>query len=339
MAKAPTNADLARALVKRFPDAPSKTLARRLYSENKERFPHLESARDSIRYARGNAGNHARKMASKAEVGARRPNGKSGWSPECPPSQAEAWEVFELPKPCRALVLSDAHFPYHEPKAIETAVEYARKRFKPDVLLLNGDFTDFFSISRWEKDPAKRNLRAELGTCEDGLSWLCGRFPKAERVLKKGNHEERWDSYIWNKAPELWDLPACRLENILHLDKYGFSIVGDHRPIMAGKLPIFHGHELPKGISSPVNPARGAYMRTAHTILIGHLHRPSTHTEPDLWHSETTCWSTGCLCNLRPDYARINKWAWGFAVVDVDASGEFNMHNFKVTQDGTVRTV
>jgi predicted phosphodiesterase len=337
MAKAPTGADLARDIVRRFPDAPSKTLARRLYNENKERFSTLHAARLSIQRVRGNLGKAHRKEYTDKSL--QRPNGKAGWKPECPPSQAEPWESFELPTPCRALILSDAHFPYHEPRAIETAVEYARKRFKPDVLLLNGDFVDFFSISRWEKDPSKRNLVSELGTCEDGLSWLCGRFPKTMRVLKKGNHEERWDKFIWLKAPELWDLPACRLENILHLDKYGFEIVGDHRPIMAGSLPIFHGHELPKGISSPVNPARGAYMRTAHTVLIGHLHRPSTHTEPDLWHSETTCWSTGCLCNLRPDYARINKWAWGFAVVDVDKSGQFNLHNFKVTQDGTVRTV
>jgi hypothetical protein len=164
-------------------------------------------------------------------------------------------------------------------------------------------------------------------------------FPKARMVFKKGNHCERWDKYIWLKAPELWDLPACRLENILHADKYGIEFVGDQRPVMAGSLPIFHGHELPKGISSPVNPARGAFMRTLHTVLIGHLHRSSTHAEPDMWNSETTCWSQGCLCDRNPEYARINKWTHGYAVVDVDKSGDFNLHNFKIAAGGKVRTV
>jgi len=114
--------------------------------------------------------------------------------------------------------------------------------------------------------------------------------------------------------------------------------VEDQRPVMAGKLPILHGHELPKGVSAPVNPARGAFMRTLSTVLVGHSHRSSGHAESDMWHDETFCWSTGCLCDLTPEYARINRWNWGFALATVHDDESFDVENLRITADGKVRS-
>jgi hypothetical protein len=52
---------------------------------------------------------------------------------------------------------------------------------------------------------------------------------------------------------------------------------------------------------------------------------------------ETTCWSTGCLCDLRPEYARINKFNHGFASVQVYGDGQFDVHNFRIA-NGRVRS-
>ena len=52
---------------------------------------------------------------------------------------------------------------------------------------------------------------------------------------------------------------------------------------------------------------------------------------------ETVCFSTGCLCDLRPAYAVLNKWNHGAALVDVHAGGEFDVQNFRIA-DGKVRT-
>jgi predicted phosphodiesterase len=338
MAKAQTNADLAREMVRRFPDAPSQQLARKLYKKHPERYTTPEAAHQSVRYVRGNKGEKLRKCASGNDT--RRENGKPGWKPECPPSSAEAWLPFVLDTPCRVLSLSDTHVPYHEPKAIEAAVEYARKKFKPDVVLLNGDIADFYQVSRWEKDPSRCNgMRNELGIVEDFLRWLRGIFPKARMIYKLGNHEERWDKYIWLKAPEVWDLAPCRVWDLLHLESMGIESVSEQRPVMAGSLPIFHGHELGKGISSPVNPARGAFLRTLDSVLVGHHHRTSSHTESSMWHNETATWSQGCLCNMRPEYSRVsNKWNWGFATVEAVQGGSFNVRNYRMNGDYEVRT-
>jgi predicted phosphodiesterase len=129
-----------------------------------------------------------------------------------------------------------------------------------------------------------------------------------------------------------------RLEEWLGCDDLGIEIVEDQRPIMLGKLPVLHGHELPKGLTNPVNMARGAYLRTAHTILVGHGHRTSGHSEPDLWREEVFCWSTGCLCDMRPEYARINKWNHGFAFVEIAKDKSFDVSNLRIGKDGVVRS-
>ncbi len=128
------------------------------------------------------------------------------------------------------------------------------------------------------------------------------------------------------------------LDHWLHLGRHGIELVKDQRPIMAAKLPILHGHEKGKGISAPVNQARGAFLRLHHTVLEGHGHRTSGHCEPDMFGAEVFCWSTGCLCDLRPEYARINKWNWGFAIATIHADGSFDVANQRITADGKVRS-
>jgi hypothetical protein len=67
--------------------------------------------------------------------------------------------------------------------------------------------------------------------------------PALERVIfisssaVYGNHEDRWDHYLWIHAPELCDMEFAQLEHILQLESVGVEIVRDERPIMAGIAP------------------------------------------------------------------------------------------------------
>ena len=38
-------------------------------------------------------------------------------------------------------------------------------------------------------------------------------------------------------------------------------------------------------------------------------------------------WSTGCMCDLHPEYASLNKWSQGFTLVQVDKDGNFSVDN------------
>ncbi len=318
-------------LCRDFPGTASQTLARRLYNENKEALT-VNAAKLQIRRARGKQGEFNRKYKA-----VERTSKPSDNALQCPPSAAEPWLPVQIDGPCRVLSLSDIHIPYHSKEAVEAAVKYGKK-LKPDVLLLNGDAMDFYRGSRFQQDPNKRSLKQELDSGKELLAWLRSQFKTARIIYKMGNHDERWDLLIWNRAPELFDVKNVQLHNMLDFEKHGVERVGDN-PVCAGKLPILHGHEFGKGgIAAPVNPARGAFLRTNHTVLVGHLHRPSSHAEPNMWHDETMTWSTGCLCALQPEYARINKWAWGFADVEVAKDGQFNVHNHRLSSDYQVRS-
>jgi predicted phosphodiesterase len=315
--------DLARDLVKRIPDAPARTLARRLVLDFPEIFNNINDARKAIQYTLGTNG----KVSSKKPLS--RAAGKAGWKPEFPPSSAEPWTPYELPSPSVVLSLSDLHVPYHDTRAIETAVRYAKRKHKITHLLLNGDYGDWYKLSRYERDPRKRTLRDEINVQRDGLVWLSEMFPRAEKIFKRGNHDERWNIWCWNHAPEMADCVHMQLGKVLKLANYGYEEVGDV-PIMAGKLPILHGHELGKGSSGgPVNPARGAFMRTLHSVLVGHSHRTSSHGEANMWHHERMAWSQGCLCELSPEYARVNKWNQGFAVIEVGKDDLYDLYNYR----------
>ena len=43
----------------------------------------------------------------------------------------------------------------------------------------------------------------------------------------------------------------------------------------------------------------------------------------------TTTWSLGCLSELHPQYAPLNKWNNGFAIVDIDGR-KFDVRNKRI---------
>lgn len=330
MAKSPARLAAER-LCRKFPDAASRTLAKRISAEC---HVTVEQARTAVRMCRGLSGQKKRKEANDKTLF--RPARKAGQKPQLPPSLAKKWEPFELGTGLTVGILSDVHIPYHDEQALAAAVAYLKKR-RPDVVLLNGDFADFYTISRYTKNPKKRNFKREVKLLREGLAWLRSQFSKSRIIYKLGNHDERWDHWLWNHAPEISDLPQVRLPSILGAKKHGIEFVGDGRPVMAGKLAVFHGHELSGGPFVPAMPARSAFLRTTASVMVGHHHRTSTHTQPNWKHEEIVCWSVGCLADLNPEYSRVNSHNHGCAVIDVAADGQFAVHNLRLNSDYVVR--
>lgn len=334
----------AREACEKFPDEPSRTVARMLAKDRPKLFPTIEKARAAVRHVRGNVGEARRKDATDKSLF--RPNGKAG-EVRMPEPVVETWEPLRIDGPARVGVLSDIHVPYHDKSALETAVEEC-KRHRCDTIVINGDLIDFYGISRFEKDPEARTPGEEIRNVAQLMLWLRSQFPKARLIYKQGNHCARWSKFIWANAPVLWQLQQVRLENLLgwemaevtgnestKLEKYGWEHVPDRLMILCGKLPILHGHEA--RISGGINPARAAYLKTSHTVLIGHLHKTSQHTESGIFFDECATFSTGCLCSLRPTYMPYgHRWNHGFAIIDVQNNQEFDVRNHRIA-DGKVR--
>jgi predicted phosphodiesterase len=333
MRKEEFKTQLAREYVEKYIHLPSLTIARKLYDDNKLVYKDVEDCRNAIRRIRGALGDIHRNYKS---------SDKSlyGTTPKPIPSLPESSAVERKPLILplannNILVMSDFHIPYHTNEAIESAINYGLEN-KVNTLILNGDILDFYMLSRFEKDPRKRSVKFEFDTCRQLLEYIRHKFPKADIFWTLGNHDMRYEKWLMLKAPEIFDDPYYSLEERLQLNDLRIKTVDNLTMIMAGKLYIAHGDKWQNGLFSPVNPARGLYMKLKKSALMSHVHNTSQHTEKDVAGGMTSCWSIGCMCELRPDYnPYCNKYNHGFAHVMVNKDGTFNVKNFMII-DGQI---
>lgn len=316
---------------------PSLTLARLIYKDNAEVFKDVEDARGHIRYYRGQRGDGRRQMATHKTEPAEHAKALGIGNPfGLPESDEDEWEPFVLPKSAtRILLLSDIHVPYHNIEAITKAIEYAKEN-DVNAIIFNGDTVDCYALSRYEKDPRKRRFAEELELTRQLLKAFRDAFDGVPMYFKLGNHEERYEAYLRTKAPELLGTSEFTLDTLLRFGEYGVTLIQDKRIMKAGKLNILHGHEFGRSVFSPVNPARGYYMRAKASVICGHNHQTSEHSENNLEGKVVTTWSTGCLCEMHPQYMPINKWNHGFAFVRVFEDGGFEVDNLKIIK-GKIR--
>ena len=245
----------------------------------------------------------------------------------CPDPITRDESDYIIGVPLKTWVLSDSHIPFHERIVLECGVREA-KRFGVSTIVINGDMLDCLGLSsKFHRRPDDHtfNKERELGT--QFLKWLRQEFPKARIIWKLGNHEERLEKFLIEKAPEFFGMEEFTMKSMLECDDIGIEVVEDQRIIMVGKLPVLHGHEYQSGISAPVNPARGAFLRGVHNLLVGHSHQKSEHTSRTIVGKMISVWSTGCCCNLKPRWKRYNQWNNGFAFVDVAIDGEYSVIN------------
>jgi predicted phosphodiesterase len=322
-----TKTQIARDYITRFPDAENRTIARAMHKEHPKVFTSIDAARCTIRRLRGAHG--GQEGADKSAI---RPH---GWQKNVmPKTLATRREPITLDGALKVLILSDIHIPYHDEKALAAAIAHGKKK-RPDVVILNGDIGDFYGVSRHDKDP-RRSLSDELDAIRQFLFYLRAQFPKARILYKIGNHEARMEMFLVKNAPVLLGVSDFELPVLLKFDELGIELVPSLTLIRLGNLPIYHGHELPQGMSSPVNPARGIWMRVQESLICGHWHRTSEHTESTgLDKKLSSCWSTGCLCDLSPDYAIVNRWNHGFVWVETQECGNYEVTNHKII-DGRV---
>ena len=311
----------------KHPDMPTKKLARIMYSENNLNFKSVESAMGSLRYIEGKYGKTARTRVINSEFLKTEARPYNPYN--LPSSDETVFEPYEIKGHKRVLVLSDIHAPYHNIESITLALQHAKKS-KPDALLLNGDTIDCHRLSRFIKDPKKRNFKLELDTFK-ALFDIFEKELKCKIYFKIGNHEERYEHFLYEKAGELVGIEEFEFANIIKARARGIEIIGGKKPMKLNNLWGIHGHEYVGGISAPVNPARGLFLRSKVSCFQGHNHQTSSHMESRLSGESIATYSIGCLSELYPDYMPFNKWNHGFAEIDLDDNGQdYEFRNYRI---------
>lgn len=304
----------------------NRTIARMLFKKESACFSSFEHAYGIVRRTRGASGNkgrHASAQDSKCLFSTH----AERRCPDMPESLAETMEPYELGSGAY-LVMADLHIPFHDTAAINLAVKWAKANFKLTHLLLLGDTADFYGLSVFAQDPRLRDFPGEVRAVNMFLDVAEAKM-KVPIIWKNGNHEYRYEKYLYVKAPEMVGLEAYKFENLIEAERRGIEVVEANRIIIANKLTLLHGHEYNRGIASPVNPARGMFMRAKDCTLSAHEHRTSGHSEPTIRGRQLANWSIGCLCGLSPAYRPLNNWNLGFAIVEVFGDS-FQVHNKKI---------
>lgn len=319
-------------LCRRFPTLPARTLARMLNRDHPHLFTTVERARTAVRNVMGLLGPSNQKRAVADLVRPKRNAGE--WEGVPVGSREIDWRTFDVDGKARCLVLSDIHIPFHDDKALILALKQG-KRDKCDVILLNGDIMDCYKHGRWENDPRYYPFKEELSYTIAFFETLRENFPKARIIWKLGNHEDRYMIAMKKDHAVFLDVPDFDLAKLTHADKLGIEMVDNMRPIRLGKLFVLHGHEYRFSISNPVNPARGLFMRAKVNVMCSHFHQTSQHSESDLDGKVVSAFSIGALCDLHPRYAPLNKWNLGYAKVETDSEGKFEVNNYRIV-DGRI---
>ena len=296
-------------------EMPTLKAARIMYKENPLSFKNVEDARSVLRGIEGKGGGGFTAKVTHPMEGDRPKNPYN-----LPQSDEAVFLPFNITGHKRIGILSDIHVPYHSIESLSAAITYLKKD-KIDGLLLNGDTIDCHRLSRFIKDPKKRNFKLELDTFKELFNVFEKQF-NCPIYFKVGNHEERYEHFLQEKAGELVGVEEFEFENIIKARARGIQIIGEKRVMKLNGLNGIHGHEYIGGISAPVNVARGLYLRGKVSAFQGHNHATSEHSETDMNGKIVTTWSIGCLSELHPAYMPLNRWNHGFGIVDLDENGE-----------------
>ncbi len=300
----------------KYPNMSSLGLARLLKQDYPLVYISVECARSNVRGYRGANGVRNREYRKKYGI----------YPSPIPEPIRIKYEPYQLPRVNNnCLLLFDLHMPFHDKLAVETAIQYGAEH-KVNTILLMGDIIDFYEQSRFLKEPGLTTFREERENFWQLIDHINEKIPGAQIFWYEGNHEKRWKTYMKVHAVEIFSTPDFTIPELFNLRELGITWIENSEYIKAGKLNILHGHEYGGGGSS-VNPARWLFLRTKDNAIMGHRHQISTHAGKDIGGTVTSCWSVGCLCQMNPEYARLNEWQQGFAHCHIFPDGTFVFKN------------
>lgn len=216
-----------------------------------------------------------------------------------------------------ALLYGDSHFPHQDESAL-AIVQAIAEDTQPDFLVHVGDLLDCYSLSRYDKDPKrKETLQDEIDQARMHLATMRLASPKSRFLLLEGNHEDRLRRTLWNldgPASVLASLTAFNKAMswpaLLGTEEMGVEFIPANEQTKQTHLPKFilkHG--------TVVRPTSGAtaageWKKYSKSGASGHTHRLGQFYHRD--QNGNHVWvETGCTCSITPDYTLDPDWQQG----------------------------
>lgn len=238
----------------------------------------------------------------------------------------------------RILFIPDVHRPYHDERAWRLMLKAARG-FRPHRLVVLGDFGDFYATSSHDKNPnRRRNLEYEVASMNEGLDELDALGAQRRHFLA-GNHEDRLERYLMQRAPELFNM--VRVPELLRLRARGWTYTPYKQHLRIGRL--YATHEVGNAGADAHLRARAAFEGN---VVIGHTHRMAVHYSGNAKGTPHVGAMFGWLGDVATiDYAHrvqaLRDWQLGFGIGFMDRKGIVRLQacpivGYEVLVDGRI---
>jgi hypothetical protein len=236
------------------------------------------------------------------------------------------------------LALPDVHFPFQDDELLHAWLGHL-KDLKPDGIDILGDLIDCYTLSRFDKNPARKaSLQDELEQAEGFLVHVRETAGKdCDIRYSEGNHEDRLRKKLWSKLPDLADLKGLAIPDLLNLKKLGIMWHSIQNPYQIRGLWYAHGDILRQraGMSAA---AKADQIHAS--VMIGHSHRMGWSPRTT-WCGIEDAYEVGHLSDYTQlDYVRNQpNWQQGWAVVEFPAEGGHYVNFVRVLTVGKKRIV
>jgi len=299
-----------------------------LFNEHPDTFNSIEAARTTVRFVLDAKGTRDRHKKVENEIARR-----FAMIPS-PVEELPNPEAFIVPERFKNMgVVADTHGLFCDMDALKLAIEFLAKH-KCDSILINGDGLDCYQFSRFDKSPlVVDRFYEEQEWGVEVLKLLQDTFGQV--FFKEGNHDLRRKQSVDKLAgqfPDLYDMGSYK--NFLSFERSKVEFIEDYRHVRFGKLNIFHGHEYQGG--GGIHVAYNRLNKAMDNVMSAHSHKTQSVFRTNINGELYGSWSIGCLCNLHPRYNPKNDWSQGFARVERESDGMFEVMNRMIVNGRTI---
>lgn len=230
------------------------------------------------------------------------------------------------------LLIPDCHIPYHDVRAFRLMLKAAKTIGVKNVVCL-GDFADFYAVSSHPKSPDRRlDLEYEVDAVRsalDEVEAVC----TGQKTFIAGNHEDRLERYLVDKAPALFN--TVKVNKLFGLADRGWKYVPYKHATTIGRLHLTH--DLGKAGKYAHYDALNAVQGN---VVIGHTHRLGWAVEGNVKGKP----HVGCMLGWLGDFEKadymfrlraLRDWSHGFGVAYKEKNGNVHLTPVPIV-DGTV---
>jgi hypothetical protein len=252
-----------------------------------EEFTTLGPAKMAVKYNTTSRGVFARRRRLEIELKRviRAPEEHTGHA-NYRPEQFPGRHVLDIRNGV-VIVAGDAHYWPLKPSLMHRALVHFLNHYRQEktlrAVVMNGDVTDFSSISRWPQVDWERRptIKDEIDVCVDRMHELAVAAGRVPKLWPLGNHDARWSVYLATRVPEFANVQGMHLKDSFPLWEACWSVYVNANTLIK--------HSYKNGEYASFNNVKNAGCH----VVTNHLHKaqvsPFTTMTGTLYGVDTGC--------------------------------------------------